>query len=818
VVLYSHVVSAVTRQRLALVLIAISSGSARLHAEPPVIPDEVLVVPAVNLGGRNPVPVDPLAVGLDHPNWRSPKVGDKLEIPGGPVRTWVASPVKDGTFGVPPGGYGHMPVKSDKARVVVMHAKGHTMAYVNGEPRVGDVYGNGYVRVPLALREGVNNLFFAGGRGPVNVQFSEPKAAVELETGDTTLPDLWVGVPTDTVAAIIVRNCTTVTVADLVLEASIGDQKPTTMPVPSLLPTSIRKVGFKLTGLAPTTPGPVRLHVRLLRKGKADPIDTVKLTLQVQKPEATHRRTFLSDIDGSVQYYSVVPAKPTNDGKKPGLVLTLHGAAVEGAGQAACYEAKLGMHIVAATNRRPFGFDWEDWGRLDAMEVLAHAARDLDTDPRRTYLTGHSMGGHGTWHIGVTFPDRFAAIAPSAGWVSMWSYAGMRKDPSSTPERELVRRASGPSDTLALLRNLTPNGIYILHGDEDDNVPVGQARIMRRELAEFHPDFVYREKRGAGHWWGNPCMDWPPIFEFFAGHELPERSAVRHIDFRTANPRVSADCHWLTIESQIKAFLVSGADLSVDPEKRVFQGSTQNIGRLSIDLSILQADKPFTVKLDGQNLEGIAWPKGESRVWLARDGEKWTVIPKPSNDVKGPHRAGAFKDVFRNKVVFVYATKGTPEQNAWALAKARYDAEVFWYSGNGSIDVIADNAFDPKAEPDRNVVLYGHSGMNAAWKPLLGDSPVQVDAADVSVGGRIVKREGLGALLVRPRPGSNRAMVAAIAGTGSSGLRATGRLPYFASGVGYPDWTLFDSKGVVGSGYFGNDWKIESGESAWRTE
>ncbi|MBA4190617.1 MAG: alpha/beta hydrolase [Planctomycetaceae bacterium] len=639
-----------------------------------------------------------------------------------------------------------------------------------------------------------------------------------LDSGDVTLPDLRVGVPTDYVAALPVRNCTAESIGDLIIETTIGDQKPITSVVPNLLPASIRKLAFRVVGSAPDTAGPVPLRIRLLRKGNAEPIDTIQLTLQVAKPEATHRRTFISEIDGSVQYFSVVPAKPTTDGKKPGLVLTLHGAAVEGTRQAECYGAKAGLHIVAATNRRPFGFDWEDWGRLDALEVLDHASRDLGTDPRRTYLTGHSMGGHGTWHIGVTYPDRFAAIAPSAGWVSMWSYAGLKKDPSSTAERELVLRASGPSDTLALLRNVTTNGVYVLHGDEDDNVPVSQARTMRRELADFHPDFVYREKRGAGHWWGNECMDWPPIFEFFANHELPERAAVRRVEFRTANPRVSADCHWLRLESQLKALLISKGEFTVDPEKRVFRGTTENVSRLSLDVGVLTPGKPFSVQLDGQGLDGIPWPKDELRAWFARDGEKWVLTPKPSEEVKGPHRAGAFKDAFRNRVLFVYATKGTPAENQWAIAKARYDAEVFWYRGNGSIDVIADTAFDPKAQPDRNVVLYGHADMNAAWKALLGESPVQATASTLSVGERRKKADGLGVLLVWPRPGSGTAMVAAIAGTGTTGLRATDRLPYFASGVGYPDWTVFDTSGVVGTGYFGNDWKIASGESGWRAE
>ena len=180
-----------------------------------------------------------------------------------------------------------------------------------------------------------------------------------------------------------------------------------------------------------------------------------------------------------------------------------------------------GLHIVAPTNRRPYGFDWEDWGRLDALEVLELAQQALQTDPRRTFLTGHSMGGHGAWHLGVTFPDRFAVIAPSAGWISMWSYAGLTRAEKATPIEQLVARAGNPGDTLALVRNLAPRGVYVLHGDADDNVPVGQARRMREVLGTFHPDFAYHEQPGAGHWWGSPCVDWPPLFAFLGQHSLP---------------------------------------------------------------------------------------------------------------------------------------------------------------------------------------------------------------------------------------------------------------------------------------------------------
>ena len=267
------------------------------------------------------------------------------------------------------------------------------------------------------------------------------------------------------------------------------------------------------------------------------------------------------------------------------------------------------MFVVAPTNRRPYGFDWEDWGRLDAIEVLELAQRTLETDPQQTYLTGHSMGGHGTWHLGVTYPDRFAAIAPSAGWISMWSYAGARRTAPASPIERIDEPALGSSDTLALSQNLTRLGVYILHGDADDNVPVGQARRMRQALGEFHPDFAYHEQPGAGHWWGNACVDWPPLIAFLSDHRIPAVDQVRKIDFITASPAVSSRAHWLAIESQIKALLPSKVHLELNPERRRFSGTTENVSRLALDIGRALPDAkvtgPILIELDGQALPPV---------------------------------------------------------------------------------------------------------------------------------------------------------------------------------------------------------------------
>ena len=136
---------------------------------------------------------------------------------------------------------------------------------------------------------------------------------------------------------------------------------------------------------------------------------------------------------------------------------------------------------------------------------------------------------------------------------------------------------------------------------------------------------------------------------------------------------------------------------------------------------------------------------------------------------------------------------------------------------------MPDHAFKPDAELDRNVILYGSADTNRAWKSLLGDSPVQVHRGRVVVGDRVERGTDLACLFIRPRPGSDRACVGAICGTGITGMRLTNRLPIFLSGVGYPDCVILDSTmpekgagGVRAAGFFGIDWSVTAGEFKWR--
>ncbi len=811
-----------------------------------------LVIGSVGRAGRETTHTDAIEARIVAGAWRQPSAQDTVAMPDGRAQVWEAATAnKDGWFEHRAfrGGYAFTGIEVDQPRVMILQAAGHSAVYVNGEIRTGDPYAHGYLQVPVWLDSGTNEFLFHVSRGRFRARLTEPKASALLNPADTTLPDLLAGEREPAWAGIVVLNASTNATSGLYLHVAGTKDKPENRFPIHLPPLAMRKVPFAIRPPRSAQPGDFdfELQLKQVARGKPVVLDTATLKVGIRQPTQVHRRTFTSRIDWSVQYYAVNP--PPEATANPALVLSLHGASVEAAGQAAAYAPKPWAVIVSPTNRRPYGFDWEEWGRWDALEVLALAQSRYRTDPARTYLTGHSMGGHGTWSMGVTFPDLFAAIAPSAGWISFRTYARAgQTTPDDSPMQQLLRRAAASSDTLGLVSNTLHQAVYILHGDADDNVPVSEARTMRERLGQFHRDFAWHEQAGAGHWWdasnepGTDCVDWAPMFDLFARRRIPALTEARTVEFTTVNPGVSSRCRWLAIEAQQRHLEPSHVAARCDPGRRRIAARTANVARLSFQLEpLIPPGAPIDIELDGQRFQGVAWSlwttnrepavqKADKPIAFERDNERWRLAARLDPARKNPARYGPFREAFNNRMLFVHATRGTDSENAWALCKARYDAEQFGYRGNGSVDVVADTIYlerpeirgTPGGRRMRNVILYGHADSNAAWPSLLGQSPVQVGRGVVRVGNRELRGEDLGALFLRPYPNDPTALVGAVAGSGLPGMRLTERLPVFLSGPGLPDCLVVGTdmlvrgvEGVRAAGFFGLDWSVDAGEFVW---
>ncbi|MGQ0614164.1 MAG: prolyl oligopeptidase family serine peptidase, partial [Planctomycetaceae bacterium] len=650
-------------------------------------------------------------------------------------------------------------------RVVGMRCAGGGALFVNGDGFAGDLYGLGTPALPVSLRAGTNHLFVRGMRGGFRLEIEPLGSELIVSQGDATLPDLGGGAW----AGIVVANASREALASFTLG---GVSFPE-----GLAPLAVRKVAVPV-------PGPLLD----LGGGRSFP-------LAPRTPREARRHTFLSAMDGSAQEYALLP--PTGAPARAGIVLSLHGAGVDCLNQARAYSPKPDLFIVCPTNRRPFGFDWQDWGRRDAYEALAHARAVTGARRDRTFLAGHSMGGHGTWHLAANDPDAFDAIAPSAGWSSFDSYGGR---PAARLDA-VWRGADGASLTLDLIANLAPLPIFILHGADDDNVPPSEARLMEaalRAAGAASLEVHFQEK--AGHWWdgsaaaGADCVDWRGIFDLFARARRPADPDT--IDFVCADPGVDSEHFWVRVHQPLRYGSMLRVKARREPGRVLV--TTENVRRLKLSLRV----SPTALEIDGTPL------RVEGEVWLLREGDRWSCAAPPAAE-KSPGRSGPFKRAFDRRFLLVVG-----KEDREALARARYDAQVWWYRGNGDAPVVTDERFLQGEFSGRNVILYGNAATNRAWDALLPRScPVRAEEGRLAIGDREWKGDALGCLFVYPRKGDGAALVGVFASTGPRGQRLGSALLPFVSGVGYPDFAAFDASlleggdaGVLEAGWFTPDW------------
>jgi pimeloyl-ACP methyl ester carboxylesterase len=741
-------------------------------------------------------------------------------------------------------GYLYLEFQSTKEENAIFEASGHTMVLINGFPHEGDHYDFGWSLIPIRLKKGSNIFVLAGGRFPrMRARLLTPEKSIAFTKRDMTTPDILKEEQGNYLAAIRVMNVNKNWFKGGSITCEIGS-KSLNRPVPSISPMNVRKVPFEI----PTPEkldGDTAIFTVILKDKRSRVLHQENFALDIKSKYDHHKQTFLSDIDGSVQYYSIAPSSDRNI-DNPALFFSVHGASVEAVNQARAYKKKDWGHLVAPTNRRPFGFAWEDWGRLDALEVFNHAQNLLKTDPQRTYLTGHSMGGHGTWYLGATYPDHWAAIAPCAGYPDLLEYRGSfrRRLENISDERlerfgmtreqvdkmlsaniltdqkdiqidSIMRRAGNPSRTLKLKRNYLHYGVYILHGEVDTVVPTFIAREMRANLGSFHNDFTYYEYPNGSHWYGDHSVDWPPIFDFFKFRQIKPSNEIDKIEFYTASPGVSSKSHFIEIHQQEIPFEISSIYFKRDSISSI---TTENVAVLSMDLAKM-GNTSSVIMVDDQEIpieDNVA-------ILNLSKSSNWKVSSKLSLNQKGPHRNGGFKNAFRNKMVLVYASKGTKAENEWWYHRALFDAEKFYYRGNGNMELVKDADFSPEKYPDQNVIIYGNRDNNMAWKTILNSCPIQVENGKISLPDRSFDGEDHGAYFIYPRPDSKTASVGVVSATGDKGMKASYANHYLVNGTTFPDVIIVNSdviedglSGIEGTGFFGNEWSVEKGDFVWR--
>ncbi|MEO0082462.1 MAG: prolyl oligopeptidase family serine peptidase, partial [candidate division WOR-3 bacterium] len=553
--------------------------------------------------------------------------------------------------------------------------------------------------------------------------------------------------------------------------------------------------------------------------------DTVRF--RVRRPEAPRMETFISAIDGSCQYYGILYPKDYDRSRRYGLILSLHGAGCEASGQVEAYRPKDWAFVVAPTNRRPYGFDWQDWGRLDALEVLDLCLGKLPIDPERVLLTGHSMGGHGTWHVGLAHPDRFAALAPCAGWPSFQLYIPwflQRSETFAEPDQLAVRdRALAPDNVPALLPNALNLPVFILHGADDDNVPTFHGRSFAGWLSELRYDYQYKEVPNRSHWWQYEAeslsvIDDADLMAFLA--EQRRNPGPRHIRFRTADLGQSNRAYWMTIERVRTVGRM--AEIEAWAEDTLVRVRTRNIAQLSLDLDErLFFRTTAAIEIDGQNLGKVkALP---AHIVAHRDKGQWRLGPaRAAGRRKVPGLYGPAKQAMFRPFVIAYGTQDPALTNFLGHAAAQ-EAMRWWQRANGLAEVIPDTEVTREHVEQYNIVLYGGPGENSYTRRISPGLPIRVSEGQMFLDDRKLG-SSLACLFVFPNPDNPDRLVLVRMGTDPASTRLSMFWGLVYSGAGVPDFMVWDTgvrrlgwAGVRAAGFFDPFWRLDP-VSTWIQE
>ncbi len=191
------------------------------------------------------------------------------------------------------------------------------------------------------------------------------------------------------------------------------------------------------------------------------------------------------------------------------LILFLHGAGERGTnvwkvathGPPKHVTSKPDFSFILVSPQCPEGRIWSNDQLLPLLEQIM---RNYAVDKSRVYLTGLSMGGYGTWSLGLTYPELFAAIAPICGG------------------GEFISPFLSSRDKPGALRSL---GIWAFHGAKDPVVPVAESERMvelAKKLGIKEVKLtVYPE---AGHDAWTETYNNPQLYEWLLEHS---RAAVK---------------------------------------------------------------------------------------------------------------------------------------------------------------------------------------------------------------------------------------------------------------------------------------------------
>jgi len=431
---------------------------------------------------------------------------------------------------------------------------------------------------------------------------------------------------------------------------------------------------------------------------------------------------YKSKYDFTFQPYIVDVPKDYNKNTKYPLVVKLHGYSTEIAKINFWVEGiERGLKNSLQNNPNNQYIEVQPYGRGDAFyhmlgendvfDVVAEIRKVYNIDPDRIYLDGFSMGGGGTWYIGLRHPDFWAAICPRGG---------VTKDHSNFI-----------GDLSIYTINALNLPVYCIHGDKDTTVPIEHSKKMIESLKGYGYNVTFVEEKGLMH----ECSD-QALQKRLEWLLMQKRNTTpKHIKF-VCDTLSANKAYWLTVLSiqdysklgEIEAEISGKTDIKI---------KTNNIDRFLADIPVEITDKTksITITIDGTSKIEVNAESNQKTIFSINSQGQWSLSNELYlNGNKKPGVCGPIAELFSDRFVFVYGNKlkdyVTGERDALVGEK--------WGQMMGDFSIKADSKVNSDDIKNANLILYGNTSNNKLIKKYLtlSKTPIQLTDKGAVINGK----------------------------------------------------------------------------------
>ncbi|MEZ6130455.1 MAG: alpha/beta hydrolase-fold protein [Planctomycetaceae bacterium] len=468
-------------------------------------------------------------------------------------------------------------------------------------------------------------------------------------------------------------------------------------------------------------------------------------------------RGYVSKVDGSVQPYALtLPAgvNPLSGDRWP-LHVKLHGRA-DGMNEVnfiARHEGKplpkgqtwIQLDVYGRGNN---AYRWA--GETDVFEAIADVRRRFRIDDHRITLHGFSMGGAGSWHLGLHYPAMWSSVGPGAGFVDFYNYQ------KQTEQRPPWQHATlGIYDAIDYSLNAFNVPVCSYGGELDAQLIASTSMVEAAKQQNVDIRLLIGE--GMGHKFH------PDSFkQFMAFHQ--EKSAAgrqfgsgrKHIRFTTRTLKYNS-CDWLTIEEVERVYVPTTVEAVINDDGNV-EVTTDNVSALS-----LSRDVGTLAVIDGETLpladagEGLL-----PNVYFVKNEQGWVDLNyDDSRDFQNnPERnkrrnlQGPIDDAFMGPFVCVTGSHPTrqSQHDEWVRWTLQQFESEFDQWMRARVRSIRDMDLDADTIAGQHLILFGDPSSNSVLKQVLPALPVEWTDDSFTVNGKTFSTNDHGLSLIFPNP------------------------------------------------------------------